>query len=176
MLDFLTGVQSQLNNILLFRNIFSMRKTLKRAFLLPLDYYSRSGKASLPPLAINLLVTLRCNAHCKVCSFRDVLNIGVDELTIDEIKKFVQDIARHKPSIFLGGGEPFIRKDIFEIIRVIKGYGLACGIITNGLLLDENKIQQLIALNVEYIAFSLHGPEEIHDGITGIKGAYKRLL
>lgn len=172
----LTEVNSQVNNIRLFSKIFPLSKTIKRALTLPFDYYFRSGRASVYPLNITFLVTLRCNAHCKMCAFQEITNANIKELTIEEIKNFIKDISIYKPSIFLSGGEPFMRKDIFEIIDVIRRHDLTCGICTNGLFLDKERAKELVRLNVSNVLFSLHGTEPVHDAITKIPGSYKKLV
>jgi len=128
------------------------------------------------PWAINLLITSRCNLDCVMCNFRPFLNVNNDkELTFNDIKDFLKREHQRKPHIFLSGGEPFVRDDIFDILREIKSYNLTCGICTNGTLLNEDKIKQIIKLKIEYIMFSLHGPQNIHDEITDVSGSFKKL-
>jgi MoaA/NifB/PqqE/SkfB family radical SAM enzyme len=96
-------------------------------------------------------------------------------LTAQDIGEFAHSLPRIKPVIFFSGGEPFLRPDFPDILRVIKKYKLKCGINTNAYLLDEGKIGELIGLNIELLIFSLFGPEPIHDRITGVKGSYAKV-
>jgi MoaA/NifB/PqqE/SkfB family radical SAM enzyme len=99
-----------------------------------------------------------------------------EELSLDDIKGFIKYESKRKLHIFLSGGEPFLREDIFEIIEAIVKSGLTCGICTNGTLLDEKKIKELIKLKPAFIIFSLHGVKDTHDKVTGVSGSFERLL
>ena len=66
--------------------------------------------------------TLRCNAKCKHCGSRAGENINLkDELTTEEIKTALKSIAnKYNASeilINVTGGEPLIRKDVFEVME-----------------------------------------------------------
>ncbi len=172
----LDQLKSQVRQLLFFHNIIPLSKLLKDTMLFPFEYLSSSGKAGLP-WAINLLVTSKCNLHCEMCSFDASKFCSLnEELSLKDIKLFIKDISKRKIHIFLSGGEPFLREDIFEIIEGIKCSGLTWGICTNGTLLDENKIIKLVKLKPEFIIFSLCGIKEDHDKITGVAGSFEKLL
>lgn len=123
------------------------------------------------PLSINFLITSDCNFRCQMCSFYGLEQKEKErELNLDEIISFVKKVSKYKPIIFLGGGEPFLRRDIYEIIAGIKKFNLICLISTNGYLLDLERLQNL---NLDGIIISLYGPEEIHNKITRVKDAYQ---
>lgn len=126
---------------------------------------------------INLEITYRCNAKCSFCflDHANKLNSKIDEISSREIKDFIGTIT-DKPEFYITGGEPFIRKDAVNIIEHIKHRGFACGVNTNGTLLDRDKISRLSSANLDYIIFSLHGPQKIHDAICGIPGTYDKAL
>lgn len=70
------------------------------------------------PSYLILLVTFRCNASCGFCCFLDELNTPAvkNELTLAEI----ETIAKQLPGLMflsIGGGEPFLRKDLVEICQ-----------------------------------------------------------
>ena len=167
-------LRSQIRQMLLFFPVFSMRRLGAHTLLFPFDYYGTSGKAKYP-LAINLLVTSKCNVKCEMCNYKNSISTS-DELTTGDIKNFIKREAHHKPHVFLSGGEPFVRDDILDIVETVKYEKLTCGIITNGTLLSEKKIKELVGLKTEYIMFSLHGPRDIHDRITGLEGAFNKLI
>ena len=108
-------------------------------------------KLSKEPDLRNLFweTTLRCNAKCKHCGSRagecDTLK---DELTTDEIKKAFKDIAEKiEPSkilINVTGGEPLLRKDLFEVMDYSHNeLGFRWGITTNGLLINDDIIEKM---------------------------------
>jgi len=170
----LSVVRRQLQAVTVFK-AYPFTTFLKQAFLFPYDYYLRDGESTFP-LNITLFLTLRCNAKCSMCNLRPLLNQnpGV-ELTFSEIKDLVTQVAPKKPGFILFGGEPFLRKDILDILALVKDHGMTCGIFTNGLPMKEESIKKMVRLGLDFVAFSLQGPEEIHNRIVGIPIAYDRL-
>lgn len=148
---------------------------LKQLVSFPLDYYARGGRSSFP-LNITLALTLRCNARCSMCALSELLNADSSELSLEQYKRFIDSCVKMKPGFVLYGGEPFLRPDILEIIRIIKNHRLSCGIFTNGTLLNKNILKEIIQLKVNFVAFSLYGTKEIHDKIVGVNGAYEKLI
>ena len=67
---------------------------------------------------VTLFPTFVCNFTCPFCAFSADLNQHRDELTFDEIERLARDLKRVLV-LHIGGGEPFIRKDLPEIIRVM---------------------------------------------------------
>ncbi len=137
---------------------------------------SGSGKSS-GLLNVALFVTTRCNARCAMCNITDILNdSGNTDISLEKIASFLDDIARYKPSIILFGGEPFVRKDIPDIVRLVNERGLTSGIFTNGTLLNVELIKKLIESGLGHIAFSLQGNWYIHDSILSVPGAYDKMI
>ena len=126
-------------------------------------------------------VGFSCNERCVFCYYRDSLAKGdVKDLTLEQIKKRLR-IGRKfgKNEVDLSGGEPTIRKDIFEIIRYAKKIGYTTvAIITNGLMLAKKEFcEKLVDAGLNDILFSLHGPDrEMHDYLTSVKGSYDKLM
>jgi len=122
-------------------------------------------------------LTWRCNAACAFCYLGGTgrLNGTRAELKGPEIKAFMR---RFPPGtkFYFSGGEPFLRKDIFEILSFAAARGFDWGVNTNGLALDPAGIKRLMNLRPAYLIFSLHGPEAAHDRLLGVKGAHKKML
>jgi MoaA/NifB/PqqE/SkfB family radical SAM enzyme len=94
----------------------------------PLIFFKKNAS----PIYLVFFVTEKCNADCKHCLLGGI-HPGKDELTIDEIEK----VSNHMDDfLFLlpTGGEPFLRKDLAEIIRIFhrNNHVLNVGIPTNG--------------------------------------------
>ena len=151
---------SQINNLYVFNKLFSLKQFINRIF----DY----------PLTINLLITSDCNLECKICSAKKMME-EKKQLKTREIIDFINKIARFNPVIFIGGGEPFMRDDIFDIFKAIKRNNLRFGVVTNGLLLDQKKIDMLLTAQPQVMIFSVYGPPALHESIVQEKGAFQRL-
>jgi MoaA/NifB/PqqE/SkfB family radical SAM enzyme len=111
-----------------------------------------------------------------MCALSDLLNSNGAELSITQYRDFIDSCAKYKPGFVLYGGEPFLKKDILDIMRIIKNHRLSCGVFTNGLLLNKNILKEIIQLKINFVVFSLYGPREIHDNIVGVKGAYDKVI
>ncbi len=168
-------IKRQYKNFRIFK-AYSASTLLKEAFLFPKDLLSDSGYSS-NVLNIALFVTLRCNAKCAMCNISGILNDGnMKDIPLDKIERLLDEVTPYHPSIILFGGEPFIRKDIVDIVRAVKKRGLSTGMFTNGLLIDDATIKALVAERLDYIAFSLQGVKEVHDKIIGVPGAYEKMV
>jgi radical SAM protein with 4Fe4S-binding SPASM domain len=136
-----------------------------------------SNFRSSPARQIDLELSNRCNLKCQMCWFHGEGGIGDcyqgSELTTAEVLNFISQIADYRPSIYLGGCEPFIRVDLLRILQHLKDLGLAVAFTTNGTLLDSAKNLAMVQLGVDQIIFSLDGPEEVHDEIRG-KGVFRK--
>lgn len=128
-------------------------------------------------------VTFKCNARCGTCFNWHLLNQEIEqELTLEEIQKFSEHLPSF-PWLLLSGGEPFLREDLNEIIRVycINNNIRHLTAPTNGLLTDqvEKHTKDILERNKELsmtLSFSLDDIGERHDKIRGVKGNFDKLL
>lgn len=118
-------------------------------------------------------VTRRCNLSCVHC-YTDSCNQDYpNELTTAEGKAFIDDLAGFKiPALLFSGGEPLIRKDLFELAAYAVSKGLRPVLSTNGTLIDEATARKLKDLGFIYIGISLDGMGETNDTFRGVKGAF----
>jgi len=141
-------------------------------------------KRGSSPIYLVLFITDRCNARCKHCLLADGVHKPDKsmELTIDEIELLAQKMD---PLMFLlpTGGEPFIRSDLGEIVRVffknnkVKNVGIP----TNGFFTERiiNAVKNIletcpgIDLGVDV---SIDGIKELHDEIRGVPGLFDRAV
>ena len=128
-----------------------------------------------------LHVGFSCNERCVFCYYRDSLEKGtVKDLSTKEIKKRLHIARRYnKTAVDFSGGEPTIRKDIFEIISYAKKIGFKdiC-IITNGLQMNSHEFcKKLVESGLNDVLFSIHSPSsEIHDSLTQVKGSWSKIM
>ena len=127
------------------------------------------------PLKIPLNITRKCNLKCKHC-FNDAGNLDSEELTTAELFRLINQM-RESGTFFLtiGGGEPLLREDLFEVIKYARENFIAVSIVTNGLLLNEEIVKKLNTLNLDTITVSIDGLEKNHDQIRG-EGSFKKAI
>lgn len=117
-----------------------------------------------------IYVMSACNGKCMYCYQNDHLRKLTPNLSFDEISKFIYDLNKIQDDKFpktieLFGGEPFMRKDVIEIIELLKSYGYKILIATNGTLpiLGDKKIHKYL-INDVHIRISLDGHnKELHE-------------
>jgi uncharacterized radical SAM superfamily Fe-S cluster-containing enzyme len=114
----------------------------------------------------NLLVTNRCNLRCSYCFMNAGASGYVYEPTLEEIRQMLQQARNERPmgskAIQITGGEPTIREDLFEIIRMAREAGFShVQLNSNGIKLAESveycKQLKEAKVNTVYMSF---------DGVT----------
>ena len=119
-------------------------------------------------------VTRRCNLRCRHCRAGAVDEAYGGELSLDEAKALVDDIASiAKPILILTGGEPLLCPWIWDIIPYAHERGLKPVIGTNATLIDAAMAARIAAAGVPRVSVSLDFPTaEAHDDFRGVKGAF----
>jgi MoaA/NifB/PqqE/SkfB family radical SAM enzyme len=104
-----------------------------------------------------ICLTNKCNFNCKHCFSNSGMALK-DELKLEEIRNILSQLKILKVKrIELTGGECFLRKDLFEIIRYAKRLNFEVKILTNGSLLTQEIIKKLEKEEVDGIAISIEG-------------------
>lgn len=121
------------------------------------------------PSWINIEVTKRCNAKCTFCSYWE-------EEKQTELKDYSLIVRQFRPVVVsLSGGEPLIRRDLEDIIQRFRPFCHYVALVTNGILLDEERTRSLILAGVNQISVSLDFLDERHDAVRGVAGLFARL-
>ncbi len=131
----------------------------------------RSAKVRRPVVVWN--VTRRCNLDCIHCYSDSHNEEYPGELTEEEAKRMIDDLAGFNvPALLLSGGEPLIRKDIFELAKYARGQGLRLTLSTNGTLIDSKMAGKIKDTGFSYVGISFDGIGEINDKFRGMEGAF----
>ena len=124
--------------------------------------------------------TLNCNFFCAHCGSRAGRKTHTDELSTEEIKKVFSDVAHaynaKKITIAVTGGEPLMRKDLFEVMGYASQLGFPWGMVTNGFLVTEDKVRQMKEAGMKSIDVSIDGIGETHDTLRAVPGAYDHAI
>ncbi|MBN3040886.1 MAG: radical SAM protein [Candidatus Omnitrophica bacterium] len=126
------------------------------------------------PLNARLWITRRCNYQCRMCSiFR---NEKQKEMTLDELKTVAFNLKKLRLSqVILTGGEPFLRPDIIDIIKIFKPYGFIIRIQTNAAEhVTEDLLDRAYKAGLDDISVSLDTLDPLkQDAICAGKGVLK---
>ncbi len=119
--------------------------------------------------------TNRCNLACHHCySYADPNS--EDYLSTDTILNTVVELKKAGVKfVIFSGGEPLIRRDIFDIADFMREQGIMTYLSTNGLYISEKNVKRIID-TFNYIGISIDGIEEVHDRFRGLDGAYRKSL
>ena len=106
------------------------------------------------PVYVQFYITARCNLTCEQCNII-YANSDVRECTIDEIERIADNFAKMGVAIvLLTGGEPFLRKDLPEIIYAFESRGVHVRMQTNGFA-SEEQIAKAVEAGGKDISISL---------------------
>lgn len=136
---------------------------------------ARRGTAR--PLLGTLVATYRCDLACGMCDL-PLRGDRTRELDADGLKGIL-DAFRDLGVLGVGvtGGEPLLRRDLFEVLRHGRDKGLLMHLNTNGSLVTREAAQELAACGVSSVNVSLDGPDaELHDRLRGREGSFRRVL
>jgi heme d1 biosynthesis radical SAM protein NirJ len=119
----------------------------------------------------------RCNLACMHCYS---ISADVDfagELSTQEVSSVLHDLKTFRvPALILSGGEPLLRKDIFEIAERAKSMGFYTALSTNGTLIDLPLAMRIRDAGLDYVGISLDGLEPTHDRFRRKAGAFAKSL
>jgi len=119
----------------------------------------------------------RCNLTCKHCYSFSADTDYPGELSTDEVFEVMDDLrAFGVPVLILSGGEPLLRRDLFDIARRAKRMGFYVGLSSNGTLIDAKNIGKIATARFDYVGISLDGQRETHDRFRRREGAFDASL
>jgi len=130
------------------------------------------------PLAAMGEMTHRCPLQCPYCSNPVNLAKASDELSTEEWKRVLDELAGLGVLQFhFSGGEPLARRDIVELVGHATKVGLYSNLITSAVLLDEVKMTALAEAGLNHVQISIQGAEAASaDRIAGYKGGHEKKL
>lgn len=122
-------------------------------------------------------MTRRCNLKCVHCYAQAVDPEGKDDISTDQAKIMIDDLAAYgAPVMLFSGGEPLVRQDLTELADHATQRGMRAVISTNGTLITKEKAKELKAVQLSYVGISLDGGEEVHDKFRGVPNSFKKAL
>jgi len=148
-----------------------------------LNYQYRSLRLGYAFLAkrfihCNLQVTYRCNFKCEICDFWKTERDASAELTLDDIRLIGKKLNQLGTLIVsLAGGEPLIRNDLYEIIRILNAANHFPILITNGWYVNETVARDIQRAGLQEISVSVdYRTPARHDAQRGCAGSWDRAI
>lgn len=136
--------------------------------------YVRDG-AFRPVVVWN--ITQSCNLACRHCYYSAILGHNPITIPYDEVTSIIDSIASTgAPVLLFSGGEPLIRKDIFDLVAYTAEAGIKPVISTNGTIIKPAVARRLVESGARYVGISIDGARETHDDFRQKRGAYEKSL
>lgn len=130
------------------------------------------------PLAVLAELTHRCPLQCPYCSNPVELERAAGELSTDEWKRILAELAEIGVlQIHFSGGEPTARKDLVELVQHATDVGLYSNLITSAVTLTRDKIAALADAGLCHIQISFQGSDaDAADRVAGMRQAHAKKL
>jgi MoaA/NifB/PqqE/SkfB family radical SAM enzyme len=126
---------------------------------------------SMSPVNVQLELTEACNLVCSFCyNSRNPVESEKYAQIIDRL------VAEGVMDIVLTGGEPMMHRNFLTILKMCSEKFARVQIQTNGTFITNDVAQYLDEHGVSNVNISLHGSEQIHEQLTGVKGSYKKAI
>jgi mycofactocin biosynthetic radical S-adenosylmethionine protein MftC len=124
------------------------------------------------PICLTWELTYACNLECVHCLSSSGRR-DPRELTTDEAKAVLDELrALQVFYINIGGGEPMVRRDFFELVEYAIGNDIGVKFSTNGAFIDADKARRLASMDYLDIQISLDGTDAVtNDAVRGT-GSY----
>ncbi len=137
----------------------------------------RYEKKAVPRPVVVWNCTRQCNLNCIHCYASADSQKVSGELDTAEGKQFIADLAEFGvPVILFSGGEPLIRKDLFELAGYARERGLRVALSTNGTLITPEMAAKLKEIGFAEVGISLDGIGDKNDYFRGKSGAFQAAL
>ena len=109
------------------------------------------------PILAHLIPIRRCNLSCKYCNEYDTFSKPVPIMTMLRRVDRLADLDT--TVITISGGEPLLHPDLDAIITQIRQRGMIAGLITNGFLLNAERIERLNRAGLDHLQISIDNVE-----------------
>lgn len=123
--------------------------------------------------SIHFLITEKCNKNCRTCyiNYKDQ-----EDLSLKQIENIIDNFCQLKVfQVAIGGGEPFLRKDILRILKYLHKKGVVITISTNGSLLNKEILKE-IKIMVKSIQLSIYSHIESEHDRLRYPGSFRQTL
>lgn len=121
------------------------------------------------PNKVTVIITDACAARCLMC---DIWKLQAEnELSADEWKSTLDELRAWLGPFFLviSGGEPFQRRDMFDILAHCRDIGIKTKMSSNGMFLTKRTCERILEVGPDFLSLSVDTHErEVHDRLRGV--------
>ena len=124
----------------------------------------------IKPSSFTAVLTGRCNLRCQTCNF---WKSKIPEMSTDKWKDIIKQFSDFGiEHASFTGGEPLLRKDVFELAAYAKDHGISLVLASNGVLIDKfiDKLDDFDAFGISLDSLTKH------DKIRGVPGTFDKVV
>ncbi|MFN3322274.1 MAG: radical SAM protein [Bryobacteraceae bacterium] len=135
--------------------------------------FARAMHSTRHPILAQIVPIRRCNLACTYCNEFDAVS---NPVPLPEMLRRIDKLAELGTTIItISGGEPMLHPDLDEIIRRIRSRGAIATLITNGYLLNVERIRRLNDAGLDYLQISIDNVTPDETSKKSLKVLDKRL-
>ncbi len=130
-----------------------------------------------PLYTLLIEVTQKCNARCDQCGSRCDID-SPEILSKEQILSALRDIKDNIGTytmLNITGGEPLLRRDLFDMMNEASDMGFDWGMVTNGSLITDDVIGKMKESRMKTVTVSVDGLRETHDALRHLPGSWDRI-
>jgi len=124
--------------------------------------------------------TLRCNLSCRHCGSDCKKDATIKDMPAENFLNALDQVSDivdpNNTMIVITGGEPLVRKDLERVGLSLYHRGFPWGIVTNGMLLNQQRLHSLLKSGLRAVTVSLDGLEDSHNWLRGVNQSYRHAL
>jgi radical SAM protein with 4Fe4S-binding SPASM domain len=130
------------------------------------------------PVTIVWNFTNRCNLNCLHCHQDSSPTASDPELTTSQASKVIDNMSDSGVAILtFSGGEPLLRKDVYDAVKRANDHGMLCTIASNGTLITRETAARLAKAGIRRVEIGLDGATaETHDFLRNKLGSFKATI
>jgi len=127
------------------------------------------------PVTVVWNFTNKCNLSCLHCHQDSSPTPSSQELTTSQAFKAIDNMSEAGVAILtFSGGEPLLRRDIYDVVKRANDNGMLCTIASNGTLITPDVAEELAEAGIRRVEIGLDGARaETHDFLRNRPGSYK---
>ncbi len=137
------------------------------------------GKQIRPPfIQVDFQVNNICNAKCEFCKIWENKDYGSKPISAEkwiETAKKLKDFTEIE-YVCIAGGEPFLYKDLFKLIKGLNKLDIKTTLVTNGSLVDKDICKKLLDSGIDNIDFSIDNFSDKHNKARGIPRLFENCI
>lgn len=143
------------------------------------DHRMEQADFSLAPFTIAWEVTRACAYACLHCRADAQHTRDPQELSTEEGFRLIDQLAEFgSPILVFTGGDPLMRRDLFDLIAYANQKGLRCSLTPTATALPTvERLHQAMAAGIRRLALSLDAPTPaVHDAFRQVPGSWERTM